>query len=73
MEDMERYLDALQRSDLIAKKIIDTLEEDKQNIYRGLSGEPETVYKKHCDKAIDKMKAIRKKAKILYSESSAGL
>ena len=72
MEDIERYLGALKRSAAIAKKIEDTLEEDKRNIHRGLSGEAEEIYKKQCDKATDKLKRIQKQIRILYSESSAG-
>lgn len=73
MEDIERFLWALKQSILITKKIEDKLEEDKQNIHRGLSGEPETVYKKQCDQAIEEIKKIQKKVRVLYSESSAGL
>lgn len=73
MEDTERYLRALEQSAAIAKKIENKLENDKQSINRGLSGEPETVYKKYCDKVIEKVKSIKKQARILYSESSTGL
>ena len=72
MEDIERYLGALKRSAALAKKIEETLEEDKQNIHKGLSGESEAVYKKQCDSAIEKIKTIQKTVRILYSESSAG-
>ncbi len=72
MEDMNQYLNALQNSLVIGNKIISTLKEDKENINRGLSGEPETVYKKQCDQVIEEIEKIQKKVKILYSESSAG-
>ena len=72
MEDLERYLKNLKRCDALTRKLIDTLEEDKQNIHRGLSVEPEAVYKKQCDQAIEAIKKIQKKVRILYSESSAG-
>ena len=73
MEDMNQYLNALQNSLVTANKIISTLKEDKQNINRGLSGEPEAVYKKQCDQVIEEIEKIRKRIRILYSESSAGL
>ena len=73
MEDIERFLWALKQSISITKKIEDKLEDDKQSIQRGLSGESETVYKRQCDQAIEKIKKIEKQVKVLYSESSAGL
>ena len=73
MEDLERYRKALNRSVSVSKKIIDTLEEDKRNVNRGLSGEPEAVYMKQCNQAIDEIRKIQKKAWVLYSESSTGL
>jgi hypothetical protein len=72
MEDIEKYLGALNRSAALAKKIEETLEEDKENINKGLSGESEEVYKKQCNKAIEQIKKIRKTIMVLYSESSAG-
>jgi hypothetical protein len=73
MEDIERYLGALTRSAALVKKLSDTLEEDRENIRKGLSGEAEEVYKKQCEKAIEKTKKMQKAIRILYSESSAGL
>ena len=73
MEDIERYLGALTRSAALAKKILDTLEDDKENIHNGLSGEAETVYKKQCDTAAERVKKLQKQIRILYSESSTGL
>ena len=72
MEDLERYLDALRQSDILIRKLIDMLEEDKKEIYRGLSGEAESLYKKQCDQVIDEIRKIQKKVRVLYSESSAG-
>ncbi len=72
MEDSERYLKALRRSIELTKKITNLLEEDKQNIHRGLSGEAEEAYIKQCDQAIDQIKKIQKSARVLYSESSTG-
>ncbi len=72
MEDLERYLNALRHSDALTRKLIDMLEEDRQNIHRGLSGEAEALYKKQCDQVTDEIKKIQKKIRVLYSESSAG-
>lgn len=73
MQDIERYLGMLTRSAAIVKKIENTLEEDKTDIHKGLSGEAETVYKKQCDTAEEKIRKMQKQIRILYSESSAGL
>lgn len=73
MEDPVRFLKALEHSDAIIKRILNTLEEDKQSIRKGLSGESEEVYKKKSDNAIEKIKKIQKKIRVLYSESSTGL
>ncbi len=72
MEDLERYLAALHKSALIAGQLEKKIEEDKQNIGSGLSGEPERTYKQQCDKAIEQARKIRKMIMVLYSESSAG-
>lgn len=72
MEDIERFLRALRRSIELTKKITNVLEEDKQNIHRGLSGEAKDAYMQQCDQAIDQIKKIQKTARVLYSESSAG-
>ncbi len=73
MESIEQYLGALKRSSSILKQLDNTLDEDKQNIHRGLSGDAEEIYKKQCDKVISKIKKIEKQIQVLYSESSAGL
>lgn len=73
MEDIERYLGALARSAALVKKLGDTLEEDRDNIHKGLSGEAETVYKSQCEKALEKTTKMQKTIRILYSESSTGL
>ena len=72
MEDLERYLDALRQSDILIRKLIDMLEEDKKEIHSGLSGEAEALYKKRCDQVINEIRRIQKKVRVLYSESSAG-
>lgn len=70
MEDLEQYLTMLKSSEVTAQKIIKKLEDDKQNIRHGLSGEAEIVYKQQCDQVIDELKKLQKKIRILYSESS---
>jgi hypothetical protein len=72
MEDTERYLNALRHSDALTRKLLNTLEEDKQNICRGMSGEAEALYLKQTDQVIDGIKKIQRKIRLLYSESSAG-
>lgn len=73
MEDQERFLSSLKRSDSIAAKLISTLEEDKQNIYRCLSDEAKAAYQNQCDKAIEEIKKIQRSIRILYSEANSGL
>lgn len=73
MEDLDQYLRLLQRADALTQKLMDTLEDDKMNIHRAMIGEAETLYKQQCDRAVDEIKKIQNKIRILYSESSAGL
>lgn len=72
MEDLLRYLALLKGSDAIAQRIINTLTEDKQNISLGMSGEAEQLYRQQCDQAIEEVKKIQKRIRVLYSESSSG-
>ena len=71
MEDLAQYLIKLKSSDVIAQKIINILEDDKQNIQHGLSGEAEIIYKQQCDQVIEELKKIQKKIRVLYSESNS--
>ena len=73
MENLELYLNALRHSDALTKQLLNTLEEDKQNIHKGLSGDAEALYKKQCDQVTEQLRKINKKIRVLYSESSAGL
>ena len=61
MEDTERYLSALRHADALTKKLLNTMEEDRQNIHRGLSGEAEALYKKQNDQATEQVRKIQKK------------
>ena len=67
MEDLVGFLNSLKHSEAIIQKLIHMLEEDKQNISRGMSGEAEKVYKQQCDRAIEKMKNIQHEVRVLYS------
>lgn len=73
MEDLELYLNYLQTAYSLANRLAKLIEEDKGDPRLGLSGEAETLYKQHCDKAADKVKDIQKRIAVLISESSAGL
>ena len=73
MDELELFLNYLQACANLTTQLEKVIKEDKEQIHLALSGELEDLYKKQCDEALEQVKKIRKRIRILYSESSAGL
>ena len=73
MEDIERYQLYLQNSASLARSLEKLVEDDKSDSRTGLSGEAETIYRQHCDKACDLLRKMQKRIMVLISESSTEL
>ena len=73
MEDYVQYLRCLKNCVTLASRLIELVEEDKENSILGLSGEPEAIYRELCVQVSEKLNYLYKEIMILYSESSAGL
>ncbi len=72
MEDLERYIRALQKSITLANDLEKLIKKDRDSIVDCINGEPMRIYREQCDVAIEKIGTMKKRIKVFYSESSAG-